>query len=237
MRTCHNVPQVRVLLPGQYYDQETNLHYNYFRDYDSTTGRYIESDPIGLIGGLNTYGYVIQNPLSYFDSKGLEVRFICRTVASDANVTGAQHCFVYVTCPSEKWERVFSLFGVPETSSFGTAGAFPRAGYKHSYDPRKPSNADDRRDVPSANNSFNEPVQCNNSQECQCEKEILDAYKAFPDVFVNYNINGPNSNSFAADLIRKAPSCLGLPEGAPADTIYGGAPGISQGNPGIPYKP
>jgi RHS repeat-associated protein len=56
--------------PGQFYDQTTRLHYNYFRDYDSRTGRYIESDPIGLGGGINTYGYVDQNPLSYVDPVG-----------------------------------------------------------------------------------------------------------------------------------------------------------------------
>ena len=44
--------------PGQYADAETGLHYNYFRDYDPELGRYIESDPIGLLGGLNTFGYV-----------------------------------------------------------------------------------------------------------------------------------------------------------------------------------
>ena len=38
-------------LPGQYYDRETGLLYNYFRDYDSSTGRYVEADPIGLKGG------------------------------------------------------------------------------------------------------------------------------------------------------------------------------------------
>ena len=57
--------------PGQYQDVETTLHYNGFRDYDSRTGRYLESDPIGLRGGLNAYGYVGGNPVSRTDSLGL----------------------------------------------------------------------------------------------------------------------------------------------------------------------
>lgn len=57
--------------PGQYFDSETGLHYNYFRDYDPATGRYIESDPIGLDGGLNTYGYVNSNPTNSIDPYGL----------------------------------------------------------------------------------------------------------------------------------------------------------------------
>ena len=57
--------------PGQYYDRETGLHYNYFRDYDGSLGRYLESDPIGLKGGLGTFEYVGSSPIVYFDYFGL----------------------------------------------------------------------------------------------------------------------------------------------------------------------
>jgi RHS repeat-associated protein len=57
---------------GQYFDAETGLAYNMFRDYESATGRFPESDPIGLKGGISTYAYVTNSPYSHSDRLGLD---------------------------------------------------------------------------------------------------------------------------------------------------------------------
>src|SRR4030042_5549640 len=61
--------------PGQHYDRETGLHYNYFRYYNSQTGRYIIPDPIGLEGGINMFVYT-NNPVNYIDPYGLSMVLI-----------------------------------------------------------------------------------------------------------------------------------------------------------------
>jgi RHS repeat-associated protein len=69
--------------PGQYFDQESGLHYNYHRSYSATTGRYTQSDPIGLDGGWNRFGYAEQNPFMFIDPLGQN------TITGGAAIGGA----------------------------------------------------------------------------------------------------------------------------------------------------
>lgn len=62
---------VNLRFPGQYFDEETGTHYNYFRDYDPNSGRYLQPDPQGILGGLNVYAYAANDPTSYSDPLGL----------------------------------------------------------------------------------------------------------------------------------------------------------------------
>ena len=84
--------------PGQYFDRETNLVYNWKRDYDSSIGRYVQSDPIGLRGGLNTYIYVRDNPLKSIDPKGEADWGDWLFAICDFGFSESETC--YYTCPN-----------------------------------------------------------------------------------------------------------------------------------------
>lgn len=61
---------ITLRFPGQWFQSESGLHQNWMRDYDPTTGRYIQADPLGLVDGASVYGYVGQNPSRYIDPRG-----------------------------------------------------------------------------------------------------------------------------------------------------------------------
>ena len=66
-----NLPTPR--FPGQWFQTESGLHQNWMRDYDPTTGRYLEPDPLGLVDGASVYGYVNGNPGRWIDPRGEQV--------------------------------------------------------------------------------------------------------------------------------------------------------------------
>ena len=77
--------------PGQYYDSEDSLWYNGHRDYDATLGRYIESDPAGRAGGVNSYAYVSNDPIIGIDPYGLcDKKITCETILPDGTTIGGR---------------------------------------------------------------------------------------------------------------------------------------------------
>jgi RHS repeat-associated protein len=82
--------------PGQYLDKETNMHHNVRRDYDPGIGRYVQSDPLGIDAGINTYTYVDANPLMRVDPLGLDWGVCCpdkpnQRTSDDQDRVGASH--------------------------------------------------------------------------------------------------------------------------------------------------
>jgi len=98
--------------PGQYFDRETNLAYNYFRDYDSATGRYIQSDPLGLVAGVNTYSYVANNPLRWTDPTGLELKCECIPGTTTCSKCICRCTLACVNILPDGWERRSGGIGI-----------------------------------------------------------------------------------------------------------------------------
>jgi RHS repeat-associated protein len=73
---------IALRFPGQWFQAESGLHQNWMRDYDPTTGRYIEADPLGLVDGPSVYGYARQNPGRWVDPRGEYISVVDRDNAT-----------------------------------------------------------------------------------------------------------------------------------------------------------
>jgi RHS repeat-associated protein len=180
--------QNNLRLAGQYFDNETGLHYNWHRYYDPKTGRYISSDPIGLAGGLNTYLYAGANPLRFVDPLGLckiEVRY-----AQVLEIVGLgypkkiYHAYL-VTTDTDGAQKYFrggpSRFGIPDWGPISAKFGDYVPGTPD-WDPSTPPT-----DTILNNNS---PCGCYNASLEQAAKDLNEAK-------VLYDPLGPNSNSTA----------------------------------------
>jgi RHS repeat-associated protein len=197
-------------LPGQYFDKETNLHYNYFRDYDPSIGRYGESDPIGLRGGLNTYAYGLSSPLVQIDPEGLDVTLYCR--AAGGTFGRYSHCFVHVTCPPQGIDEVLSLFGKPP---YGIGG-LPSVSFKASASPMEGGPLEDDPNAPGQYSAVIAPQRAN--CDCDYEKSVISRFYRAPAT-QSYGGTRWNSNTFAQMLITSSAFGTSWPAGAPANAV------------------
>ncbi len=194
--------------PGQYADAESGLFYNYFRDYDATIGRYVQSDPIGLAGGINTYAYVGANPLKWTDPTGLKSRVCCRDIPG-IGVFGFRHCYVETLGRSGS-TTTFGLIGGSLSGQPSFTGSI------------------------FINNGFDVGGVCGEwVDECTTDQCVKDESDFYPNPS-QYLYTGPNSNTFAGTIARKCR--LPRPDlWQPATPGWDDGPAPQR--PGEPYRP
>lgn len=159
---------------GTIADAGALAHYNYFRDFDPSIGRYVQSDPIGLRGGINTYAYVRGRPVSLVDPLGLRSRACCRGIPGILN--SARHC--YIETDSGGQRKTFGLIG-------GAFSGLPGEGRIF------------------INNGFDDGGSCGPwDGECGTDECVAHEANSYPNPS-EYSYLGPNSNTFAGTAARR----------------------------------
>ncbi len=127
--TCYLREGRNVILPGQVFDGQAGLHQNGHRDFDPAVGRYIESDPLGLRAGINTYDYTEDNPINNYDAKGLETSSIGEVVGQFSAVGLSAAWQAYADAQAALQAAIDAVIdhdisGGPESLHNGPADAF-----------------------------------------------------------------------------------------------------------------
>ncbi len=118
--------EVSLRFPGQYHDRESGLFYNHHRDYDPKLGRYVQSDPIGLKGGVNRYAYVSGDPVNWVDPNGMKQCWY--TWADPDSDGGAGTSIILTNCTSSVGGEDGVAGGGGGGGGIGVGGGAPNPG-------------------------------------------------------------------------------------------------------------
>ena len=172
-----------VRFPGQYFDEETGLSYNYYRTYDPSLGRYVQSDRLGLVDGPNTYAYVKNSPLMFVDPTG-EQSSIIRGAGGASWWGGGASGSRGESGSGDSWSNPFSTPSSPSSSLPG----LPELSWPSTTDPLDEAVAVCNSNNEAANDPVHDVAACMDG----CEVEL---YEQLEYCLSNGGPDGPLSES------------------------------------------